>query len=74
MIYSIPVFNNAAIAIQRNIRDLNNTAGRIANSPVDGELPDDVLKLKITKNAVSANIAVVKASQETRKNIVDILV
>ena len=73
MIYSIPVFNNAAVAIQRNTRDLNNTAGRIANSPIDGELPEDVIKLKITKNAVSANIAVVKASQETTKSIIDIL-
>ena len=73
MINSIPAITSATMAIQTGIREHNNTAARVTSSPADGDLPDDIIKLKITKHAVSANIAVVKASQEVMKHAVDIL-
>lgn len=73
MINSVPAISAAIMAVQTGIREHNNTAARITSSPVDGDLPDDVIKLKIAKHAVSANLAVVKASQALMKHAVDIL-
>ena len=73
MINSVPAITSAIMAIQTGIREHNNTAARVTSSPVDGELQDDIIKLKISKHAVSANIAVVRASQELMKHAVDIL-
>ena len=73
MLNAIPPAPSAITAIQTGIREHNNTAARVTNSPADGELPNDVLKMKITKHAVSANIAVVKASQEVMRQTVDIV-
>lgn len=66
--------NSASAGIQQNIAVLNAAASSLASSPVDHSSVGKIIDMKIAKEAVSANVAVLKTANEMSEQIVDLLV
>ncbi len=70
---TFPLATSAA-GINRNLEAFGGAATRIAEKPVSGQTSKDIVDMKTAEMGVKANAEVIKATDETIAQVVDILV
>jgi hypothetical protein len=66
--------SSALDGIQKNLRQFDDAASRIASRPADTDLAADIIQLKIARHGISANAQTIRAADKTLGVLVDTFV
>jgi hypothetical protein len=61
------------LGIQRSLSAFNEAAQRISSKPVDTETVRSIVEMKLSKNSIAANAAVLRADSRMHDHLIDIL-
>jgi hypothetical protein len=68
-----PAINSASLGILRGLSVFNEAAQRISSKPIGTETVRDIIEMKLSKDSIVANAAVLRTDSKMHDHLIDIL-